>query len=184
VSRTVTYKIKTDGFMGTTRVIAHAARRVAEQHRQVPFLQEALGPEVTLVPVPRSSPLRAGFLWPAEQICTCLLAEGLGRDIERCLVRTRPVPRSRIAATGQRPNPPEHYDSTDVRVPGAHPPPQCDHARLDVHGDGARLQAAYPEVTIVCFALVRTASTGEVETILAPTDGTITYREGQLVRQP
>jgi hypothetical protein len=96
--RTVVYKVKTDGFMGRTRVIAHAARRVAEQRRQIPFLQDAFGPEVTRIPVPRSSPLRAGFLWPAEQICACLLAEGLGRDMQRCLVRTRPVPRARMAA--------------------------------------------------------------------------------------
>jgi hypothetical protein len=48
MSRTVTYKIKTDGFMGRTRVIAHAARRVAEQRRQIPFLRDAFGPEVTL----------------------------------------------------------------------------------------------------------------------------------------
>lgn len=191
MSRTVTYKIKTDGFMGRTRVIAHAARRVAEQRRQLPFLRDAFGPEVTLVPVPRSSPLRAGFLWPAEQICVCLLAEGLGRDIQRCLVRTRPVPRARIAATGQRSNPPEHYDSTNVRVPGIHPPLHRITLVDDVITRGStfmgmvpRLQAAYPEVTIVCFALVRTVSMGEVETILAPTEGTITYREGQLVRQP
>jgi hypothetical protein len=126
-----------------------------------------------------------------EQICACLLAEGLGRDMQRCLVRTRPVPRARIAATGQRPNPPEHYDSTDVRVPGVHPPPHRITLVDDVITRGStfmgmvpRLQAAYPEATIVCFALVRTVSTGEVETILAPTEGTITYREGQLVRQP
>jgi hypothetical protein len=31
-----------------------------------------------------------------------------------------------------------------------------------------RLQAAYPEVTIVCFALVRTVSMGEVETDSGP----------------
>jgi predicted amidophosphoribosyltransferase len=191
VSRTVTYKIKTDGFMGRTRVMAHAARRVAEQYRQVPFLQDAFGPEVTLVPVPRSTPLRAGFLWPAEQICACLLAEGLGRDIEQCLVRTRPVPRSRIAATGQRPSPPEHCDSTDVRVPGVRQPLHRITLVDDVITRGStfmgmvpRLQVAYPEATIVCFALVRTVGTGEVETILAPTEGTITYREGQLVRQP
>jgi adenine/guanine phosphoribosyltransferase-like PRPP-binding protein len=85
----------------------------------------------------------------------------------------------------------DHYDSTDVRVPGTHPPPQRITLVDDVITRGStfvgifpRLQAAYPEVTIVCFALVRTVSTGEVEMILAPTEGTITYREGQLVRQP
>jgi hypothetical protein len=77
-----------------------------------------------------------------------------------------------------------------VRVPGAYPPPQRITLVDDVITRGStftgmvpRLQA-YPEVTIVCFALVRTVSTGEVETILAPTEGTIPYREGQLVRQP
>lgn len=191
MSRTVTYKIKTDGFMGHTRIIAHAARRVAEQISQYPLLQTCFGAQVTLVPVPRSSPRRAGFLWPAERICQALLAEGLGHDIQRCLERTRPIQRAAMAPAGQRPNPPDHHDSIQVHVPET----QLRPTRLvlidDVITRGSTfvglypgLQAAYPNATIHCFALVRTISVGEVDTILAPTSGTITYRDGHLVRQP
>ena len=83
VSRTVTYKVQSDGFIGSTRVVDHAARRMAEHLGTSPCLQECFGPDVSLVPMPRSSPRRAGFLWPAERICVCLLAEGLGREIPR-----------------------------------------------------------------------------------------------------
>ena len=47
-----------------------------------------------------------------------------------------------------------------------------------------RIQEVYPDATVRCFALVRTISTGDVDAILAPTAGTITYRDGLLVRQP
>src|SRR5215470_7790210 len=104
------------GFMGSTRVIAHAARRVAEHLDAYLFLQDCFGLDVTFVPMPRSSPRRAGFLWPAERICACLLAEGLGRDILRCLERTQPVQQASRAAMGQRPDPPAHYASITVRA--------------------------------------------------------------------
>ena len=48
-SRTVTYKVKNDGFIGSTRVMAHAARRVAEHLGAYPFLQDCFGLDVTLV---------------------------------------------------------------------------------------------------------------------------------------
>jgi hypothetical protein len=190
-SRTVTYKVKTDGFMGSTRVIAHAARRVAEHLRSYPFLQNCFGSDVILVPIPRSSPRRTGFLWPAERICACLLAEGLGREILRCLERTRPVQRASVAATGQRPNPPDHYDSTRVRSPR----PRVNSERItlvdDVITRGSsfvgivpRIHEAYPDATVRCFALIRTMSTGDVDTIFAPITGIITYRDGLLLRRP
>ena len=190
-SRRVTYAIKTDGFMGQTRVIAHSARRVAEQVSQFPFLQDWFGPDVTLIPVPRSSPRRAGFLWPAERICEALLAEKLGHDIHRCLERTHPVQRAALALPGQRPNPPDHYDS--VRVQAA--PSQHHPTRLllvdDVITRGStfvglypHLQDAYPDATIHCFALVRTMSPRDVDTLIAPATGTISYRDGQLRRHP
>ena len=190
-SRTVTYKVKTDGFMGSTRVIAHAARRVAEHLRRYPFLQDCFGSDVILVPIPRSSPRRTGFLWPAERICACLLAEGLGRELVRCLERTRPVQRASVAATGQRPNPPDHYDSTRVRSPRPHVNPEQITLVDDVITRGSsfvgivpRIHEAYPDATVRCFALIRTMSTGEVHAIFAPITGIITYRDGLLLRQP
>jgi hypothetical protein len=190
-SRMVTYTIKNDGFMGATRVIAHAARRVAEHLNAYPCLQECFGPAVTFVPIPRSSPRRAGFLWPAERICACLLAEGLGREMLPCLERTRPVPRASLAATGQRPTPPDHYDSTRVRSSRRRATPERITLVDDVITRGSsfvgmvpRIREAYPDATIHCFAVVRTVSTGEVPEIFAPTAGTITYRDGLLLRQP
>jgi hypothetical protein len=47
-----------------------------------------------------------------------------------------------------------------------------------------RIQEAFPNAIVHCFALVRTISTGEVDAIFAPTAGTITYRDGLLIRQP
>lgn len=191
VSRTVTYTIKNDGFIGATRVIAHAARRVAEQREAFPFLQACFGPHVTVVPMPRSHPRRAGFLWPAERICEALRAEGLCSDILRCLERIRPVHHASIAASGQRPTPPEHYDSVAVRSPGPLSDPEQITLVDDVITRGSsfvgivpRLHQAYPDATIRCFAVVRTLSTGEVHEILAPTEGVITYRDGLLRRQP
>jgi hypothetical protein len=96
-----------------------------------------------------------------------------------------------MAATGQRPNPPDHYASIAVRTPrpARHPA----HITLvdDVITRGSsfigivpHLYAAYPNATVHCVALVRTISTGEVPEILAPIQGTITYRAGRLRRQP
>jgi hypothetical protein len=45
-------------------------------------------------------------------------------------------------------------------------------------------QKGFPDATVRCFALVRTISTGDVDAIFAPTAGTITYRDGLLMRQP
>jgi hypothetical protein len=47
-----------------------------------------------------------------------------------------------------------------------------------------RLQEAFPDATVRCFALVRTISTGDVAAIFAPTAGIITYRDGLLMREP
>jgi predicted amidophosphoribosyltransferase len=190
-SRTVTYKVKNDGFIGSTRVIAHAARRVAEHLGAYLFLQACFGLDVTLVPIPRSSPRRAGFLWPAERICACLLAEGLGRDILRCLARTQPVQQASSAAAGQRPNPPDHYASITVRAPQSRAYPSRITLVDDVITRGSsfvgivpRIQEVYPDATVQCFALVRTISSGDVDVIFAPTAGIITYRNGLLMRQP
>ncbi|HKI17348.1 MAG TPA: hypothetical protein VKA15_05690 [Isosphaeraceae bacterium] len=47
-----------------------------------------------------------------------------------------------------------------------------------------RPQEAFPGIEIRCFALVRTMSAGEVDRILDPVEGTITYDRSELRRHP
>ena len=186
----VTYQAKQDGYVGSVRVLPHAARRVVEHLAAYPFLQTCLGPQITLIPMPRSSLQRPGFLWPAQRICECLLAEGLGHDIEPCLVRRAPLPKASLSAPGQRPNPIDHYHSTTVRRSrGA--APQVITLVDDVVTRGAsfigmyaRLQEAYPNVQIHCFALIRTIRSGEIDQILDPVHGEIRYAHDRLSRVP
>ena len=191
VSRDMTYKIKTDGYIGRTRVIAHAARRLAEQRRGSAFLSDYFGAEATVAPAPRSSPRRPGDLWPAARICEALLAEGLCRQVWRGLERTQVTPRAALAARGQRPNPPDHYASVRMSAAPLVGPVQSITLVDDVITRGstfvglvARLQEAYPALSIRCFALVRTISSGDIDAILDPVEGVISYLGGRLSRQP
>jgi len=61
------------------RMIAYAARRILAEQANPPhqFLGQYLNSQRVLVPVPRSSPIPAGALWPAKRICDELLANGL-----------------------------------------------------------------------------------------------------------
>ena len=91
---------------------------------------------------------------------------------------------------GTRP-PPDHYASITIRAPRSRAYPSRITLVDDVITRGSsfvgiapRIQEAYPDATVQCFALVRTISTGDVDVIFAPTVGTITYRDGLLMRQP
>jgi hypothetical protein len=46
------------------------------------------------------------------------------------------------------------------------------------------LTATFPGIPIHCFALLRTLSQGDIDSILAPVVGRITYRQGHLHRGP
>ncbi len=84
-SRDVTYKIKQDGFVGGLRIIEFSAERLAQETAAHPFLNDYFNPSVTLVPVPRSSPLvTPGALWPSLRICQAILARGLAADVVPC----------------------------------------------------------------------------------------------------
>ena len=189
-SRDVRTAIKTDGFIGQTRVIEHAARRVAENLQGQGCLAECLGPDVALVPMPRSGLLRSGALWPALVICEALYRHGAGAEVLPCLHRVVAVRKAATAAQGERPEPQDHCRTVYVEVDGIDRPRAI--AIVDdivtrgssFIGVVPHLVAAFPDVPIRCFALVRTISQGEIETILFPTTGLIRYRQGQLRREP
>lgn len=118
-SRDITYKVKQDGLLataqGTERAIDFIARRVNERLVQYPLLYDCLGPDVVLVPIPRSSPLKDQHsLWPTKRIAQAFVSQGLGSQVVPCLVRTQPVQKSSQAAPGQRPSPQDHFDSVSL----------------------------------------------------------------------
>ena len=148
------------------------------------------GPAVSLVPMPRSSPLVDGALWPAGLICEALLSRGLAGDVLPCLERVEAVRKSAYAGRN-RPKPAEHYETFRV-APGALPHPE----RVTIIDDfitkgstliaaAARIREAFPGAEVRGFALVRTMGlVPDVSEIIAPCAGTVSYHGGEAHRSP
>lgn len=194
-SRSICHRIKVDGFVGQppVSVIAHAVMRL----RQVPaatILQDWLGPDVLLVPCPRSAPRPPGHKaaqWVALRICEALRAAGHGAGILPCLERTEAVPKSAFADRGARPSVRRHVETMSIRRAIGNP------VRITVVDDvitkGATLlaaaslvAAAFPNAEVRTFALVRTMGlVPDVERIVDPVVGRITHEPPDGVdRQP
>jgi hypothetical protein len=111
-SKDVTLAIKRNSFIRGHRVIDFAARRIREERANYPFLSAYFNGSVTLVPAPRSSPVKdPKALWPALRICQSLKAEGCAAAVLPCLKRVKPVTKSASAGSAQRPDPDAHYES-------------------------------------------------------------------------
>lgn len=90
-----------------TRVAGALADHATEL---APFLHEG----ASLVPIPRSSPIREGDLWPSLEIANLLASLNLG-TVAICLTRTAPVRKSAYQSTAQgRPSIEEHYRSFEA----------------------------------------------------------------------
>ena len=66
-------------------------------------LDEEIGARALLVPIPRSSLLKPGDLWPAQRIASALVGRGLGRRVVRALRRHQALrPSSGRRASSER----------------------------------------------------------------------------------
>ena len=168
---------------------AYAARRFADERGSV-ILEEIFGSAPLLVPVPRSSLAVEGGIWPAYNIASALVEQGIGATVLPCLQRIKAVPKSAFAAAGSRPKPADHYESMIAKKMVADREWLC--LVDDVITKGAtllaaamRLQETYPSAKIVAFALVRTMGFVEdIERIVEPAIGTIALRGDEAVREP
>lgn len=184
-----------------SRVICDAlkAGRVSQIERALPRLEEPasavlqpfLNPAVTLVPVPRSAPLREDALWPSRVIADVLQAAGYGGSVEPLIERITAVPKSAFAGKGERPLIHEHKASLRVHADMFVP----EHITLvdDVLTMGRTtvacaelLQESFPTSTIRIFAMMRTQGFLEdIDAVFDPSSGTVIgYPSGKSHREP
>ncbi len=185
-SRDVCYRIKASD----PETLTLAGQRLREHIARADVLARLFGDDVTVVPMPRSAPLVAGALWPAERIADAIVTAGLAARAVPALERSVAVPKSARAAWGERPSVAMHYDSLTA------------HARVDVSDrillvddvvtKGAtaiaavsRLEEAYPRAQIALFAMIRTKGfVPEIEQILDPAVGVIRVIDNEPHREP
>lgn len=155
-------------------------RRVAERVEEyVEELGDSFGPDVGLVPMPRSSPIRQEDLWPSRLICEILFQQGLAGSIHECVTRTREVTKAALTTGPRRVR--THLGSLQAQLPVDLP----DRVVLvdDVVTSGSTLYAAARLLgqpgRVRAFAVLRSMGSLEVESILAPCIGTIRYVEGE-----
>jgi predicted amidophosphoribosyltransferase len=167
----------------------YVARRLAVELPRTAFADWFT--DAVLVPVPRSSLLSQGALWPAFQLASELVAQGIGRAVAPCLARIVAVRKSAFAGPGERPDPIAHRDS--MRVERALPLRTRRVVLVDdvvtrgatLAGAAMRLEASAPTAEIAAFAAVRTLGLQpEIERILDPCRGIIRMSMGGLTREP
>lgn len=154
-------------------------------------LGDAFGPDAVLVPVPRSQPLEPGALWPALRIAEELARHGLAREVRPLLVRKEAIVKSALQRTAaSRPQPLDH--ARTIHLEGALPFGLQRIVLVDdvvtrgatFVGCAAVIAAALPDSNIRGFAAVRTMSDQEIDTMLAPVCGSISFKRSRLHREP
>jgi predicted amidophosphoribosyltransferase len=185
-SRDVCYAIKA----GQPRVLELVGRRLRENLDGAGVLTQLFEHPLTLVPMPRSAPLVAGALWPADRIARALTAAGLGVQVVPALERVSAVPKSARAGPGERPPISLQYESLRARslVDVSDRILVVD----DVVTKGAtaiaavsRLDEIYPKAQIALFAAIRTRGlVAEIEHTLDPALGKITLIGDEPNREP
>ena len=188
-SQTLMRQLKGNRMVRAESAAAFVSRRLREMAPQ--FVPSFLGPDVALVPVPRSSLQKRGALWPAFEIAHALRAEGLGAKVVPCLRRHTAVGKAALAAPKDRPRPRTHFESLDLVAPLDLP---VNITLIDdvitrgaqMLGAAWRIWSARPDVAVRGFAVIRTVSRPEdFSGIAAPCAGQVVLgRDEECRRTP
>lgn len=155
-------KVRNGVKFDTHGIIALAAKRIVERWDE-DLLGSFLGPNVLLVPAPRSSPIVAGTLWPSARICDELVARNLGSEFRPLIRRELSIKKS--ATAERRPTALQHIDTLRPAVETSDYSAESITIVDDIVTTGTTLLAcasvisqALPNVPVRAFALVRTLS--------------------------
>lgn len=136
-----------------------------------------------LIPVPRSSPICKGALWPSFRIARAMEQNSLGK-VRAVIERIIPVSKSSLTPPERRPSPYNHYESMAV-LSRLSMSPQTEVILVDdiitrghtFMGAAWCIKKAFPEVQIKAFAAMRTVSNeSEFKGLIDPVYGQIVYR--------
>ena len=176
------YDIKNDKMIGS-QLASEMVAEYIEKNLSALFFKDFFQSGVSLVPVPRSSLLLPGALWPAERLCKALAKRHLG-VVYPCISRITPIRKSSASKASERPTAKEHYDT--LRVSKLIPLPTRIILVDDVVTKGAtliacaaRLTEAFPHTPVFAFAGVRTISKSEdFSNLFEPVKGEVKFFSG------
>lgn len=185
-SRRICYALKDGNEELIDRVVAHIV-----EHDGASGVSGVLGTEAVLVPMPRSSPLKRGALWPAQLLAKALVGRRMGLITLPLLDRTHALRKSSTSPPGRRPTASDHFGSMEVNRLVL---PECERLVVvdDVITQGAtmiaavsRLVDAYPNLSVSGFAFVRTMSFDRIRSVVEPARCNVTlYPSGGTKRTP
>ncbi|NOZ82729.1 MAG: phosphoribosyltransferase [Euryarchaeota archaeon] len=161
-----------------------ASEMIAMFLKKYRIFLDLFGENCILVPVPRSSPIRKGALWPSFRIARAMEKHGLGK-VRVLIDRIIPVPKSSLSPPSQRPTPTNHYRSmsftSKLDIPSKTKIILIDDIITRGHtfmGAMWHIKTALPEAEISAFAAMRTISNEiEFKGLIDPVGGEIIYRQ-------
>jgi predicted amidophosphoribosyltransferase len=183
-------RLKTGDIKWLTRYVAAVQDEVSGKI----LLDDLLGADALLIPVPPSSPPAPQAQWIASSLATTLQEMGLAQGVWPGLRRRFAVRKSATARAGARPTVWEHYDSFAVEPTDGLVAGQLTRIVLvdDVVTRGRtllaaamRLHEACPTAQIRAFALLRTMGlVADIERLFQPCRGEIVRAGGDARRHP
>ena len=191
-SRNIMHALKKEGFVNNPPILMSEWIGTTLQQKMsgLPFAS-FFQSNTILVPIPKSSLMQKDTLWVPENIANAMAKEGIGKQVECCLIRAKPVQKAALSSPSERPTALQHYESISVQSSLCKP----DEIILvdDVVTRGAtllgcanRLEEAFPQCRIRAFAAMRTISNAnEFENVYDPCIGTIDLiHTGDTFRRP
>ena len=172
---------------GDPKLLTNLATTVLERE-DAAVVRDCLSGSI-LVPIPRSTPMVPGAIWPSRAICDALLDAGLADGIVEGITRATPVTRSATANAKDRPSPLTHFESLESSFDLLGP------QRLvlvdDVLTKGStsagcamRASEGVAEREVSVFSVFRTLGfQPNIERVVNPSSGTvIVHRSGKVFR--